>query len=305
MGGIRVLLIALVLATLTAAGLWLTEPEPDNAEPAHYWSEVDREFLELVNQARAQRGVKPLQTWDPLASSRSGAAEWSYMTMNVQHIWHDDAHISAGMQNAGCLSGGENVSYTSRSGSSTFQVLDAERVAQELFAGYMGSPGHRANLLRPHYGFHGSGTVVHRFATASGTDYVRVYHTHRFGVDCRSDQMPQAGADGPTGIKPPPGQPLAFQEESMVPAEEIPHAEVPDPEYEFDPDQTWLASMVPTFTIYSASTLILLLTTVGVTMGVLQHRRLTARRMLTMTQFRPEASALLLPEGPSTRFIPR
>ncbi|WP_258935074.1 hypothetical protein [Nesterenkonia pannonica] len=132
--GIRVLITALILATLTSAGLWLSEPRTDHPEPAHHWSDVDQAFVSLVNQARSQRGVEALQQWEPLSASEAGAAEWSYLTMNVQHIWHDEAHISAGMQNAYCLSGGENVAYTSRSGSSTPQVLDAERVAQELFA---------------------------------------------------------------------------------------------------------------------------------------------------------------------------
>lgn len=305
LSGIRVLIIGLTLATLTAAALWLTEPGPENIEPAHYWADVDDRFLELVNQARAQRGVEPLQTWEPLATSQAGAAEWSYLTMNVQHIWHDDTHISAGMQNAGCLSGGENVSYTSRSGSSTPQVLDAERVAQELFAGYMDSPGHRENLLRPNYGFHGSGTVVHRFTTESGVDYVRVYHTHRFGVDCREDQIPSIGAEGPGRISPPVGGPMVFQEQSMVPMEDIPYAGPPQAERSFNPDQGRLADLMPTFTPYSTATLLLLLTLVGVILGRIQYKRAAARRRLTMTQFRPEASALLLPEAPSTMHLPR
>ncbi|WP_258935075.1 hypothetical protein [Nesterenkonia pannonica] len=127
---------------------------------------------------------------------------------------------------------------------------------------------------------------------------MRIYHTHRFGVDCRSDQMPPRGSRGPCPSVRRRTPPWCSRRRAWFRLRRFPTRR-PRARCAVRPHRHWFASVVPPLTAYSIITLTLTLVLACVTLGTLHHRRATARRMLTMTQFRPESSSLLLLEAPS------
>ncbi|WP_022871662.1 CAP domain-containing protein [Nesterenkonia alba] len=152
--------------------------------------EIDDYLNELINDAREDAGLDPLEPWEPLREAESGALDWSILTMNEWHIWHDSAHISVGTDNAGCVAGAENVAYfTGEPGTS------AQEIAQQIFQGYQDSPSHWANIMAEEHEFFNNGTVT---STATGTieetgqeiTFQRWYNTQRFGQDCAQENIP-------------------------------------------------------------------------------------------------------------------
>lgn len=91
-----------------------------------YDAEGVPELLGLVNQARAEAGVKPLVSSDYLNQ---------IALQRAKEIVNDFSHD--GLSKYGAF--GENIAYGYTS-------------SQAVFQGWMGSPGHRANILRADYG---------------------------------------------------------------------------------------------------------------------------------------------------------
>ena len=106
----------------------------------------DARLLALINGARQADGVQPLTMTKKL---RKSAKKWSRVTARTQSLRHDPNLRASVSRRGGCTnlrSWGENVAYTSKS-------------ADSMFAMYMNSPGHRANILDPEFRFVGVGTV--------------------------------------------------------------------------------------------------------------------------------------------------
>ncbi|MEI2727955.1 MAG: CAP domain-containing protein [Candidatus Nanopelagicales bacterium] len=109
-------------------------------------SSYDARLVALINQARKADGVAPLKVTKKLAKS---AKRWSKTTARSQVLRHDPNLKTSVSSKGGCTalrSWGENVAYTSRS-------------ADSMFAMYMNSPGHRANILDAGFRYVGVGTV--------------------------------------------------------------------------------------------------------------------------------------------------
>jgi len=123
----------------------------------------DQQMVALINAERKAAGVAPLQYWGGL---RSGALQHStWMDGNdFQHA--SDATIGADSAAAGCSRGwAENIYWASDTGTSPEAAMRS----------YMGSPGHRANILSPELRYVATGTV----ATDGG-----LFNTQRFGHTC-------------------------------------------------------------------------------------------------------------------------
>jgi uncharacterized protein YkwD len=110
---------------------------------------------ELTNQARAAAGLAPLQ-WN---SCLAGVAQLHATEMaQAGHIYHGDGVQRDLRCGLGSNRSGENVGMTSPG-------IDDNRI----FAGFMGSAGHKANILGP-YRYIGTAWVT----GAGGTGYVSV-----------------------------------------------------------------------------------------------------------------------------------
>ena len=102
--------------------------------PAPRSASYDSQLLALINRARTSRGIKPLKTTPKLAKA---AQKWSGRLAASHNLRHDPGLLGSVSRTAGCsrvTALGENVAYTSGS-------------AASMFAMYMNSPGHRANIL--------------------------------------------------------------------------------------------------------------------------------------------------------------
>jgi len=130
---------------------------PDNQNPVQPGPDAwHQELLSLVNAARAEAGVAPL-------------------------AWSDSLHQSAQVRAAEII---QSFSHTRPDGSSCFTVnplCHGENIAagyksvQEVFDGWMNSPGHRENILTDWFTIFGSGYVYQ-----DGTRY-RHYWVQLFG----------------------------------------------------------------------------------------------------------------------------
>ncbi len=106
----------------------------------------DSQLLVLINRARKSRGIKPLKTTPKLAKA---ARKWSGRLANTRNLRHDPGLLGSVSRSAGCsrvTAWGENVAYTSGS-------------AASMFAMYMNSPGHRANILSRSFSYVGVGSI--------------------------------------------------------------------------------------------------------------------------------------------------
>ncbi|WP_127129554.1 CAP domain-containing protein [Georgenia sp. SYP-B2076] len=123
----------------------------------------DKEMVGLINQARAKAGVEPLQYWSGLRSGALTHSGW----MNGNDFEHAaDGMIGADASAAGCAGGwAENIYWDSSTATTP----------EEAMASYMGSAGHRANILDPELRFVATGTV----ATDGG-----LFNTQRFADTC-------------------------------------------------------------------------------------------------------------------------
>ncbi len=118
------------------------EPEPAPAPaPAPGLSAEQQQMLDLVNAARAEEGLDPYVANATLMAS---ATEWSRVQAERNTLFHSDLGF------IDCNGRGEN-------------VAAGQRSVEEVFQGWMTSPGHRANILRDGFTDFGFG-----FASAAG-----------------------------------------------------------------------------------------------------------------------------------------
>ncbi len=103
-------------------------------------SELDRQFLVLINEARTAQGLDPLR-FDGRAQRR--AEQWTPVMVQGGEPVHQDLQSLVG---GSILRVGENVGVSSEG-------------VGAVFRGFMASPGHRANILDPSFTHVGIGTL--------------------------------------------------------------------------------------------------------------------------------------------------
>jgi Cysteine-rich secretory protein family len=124
-------LVAVLAALTVAAGLLLVSAGPATAQSAGA-ATVEQRMVELTNQARAAAGTRPLQVDARLATT---SRDWSCQMAAAGSLRHDPNFAASGAK-------GENVAWRSAGGPD---------VGLQLHNQFMGSPGHRANLLNPRW----------------------------------------------------------------------------------------------------------------------------------------------------------
>lgn len=128
----------------------------------------DQQMIQLVNQARATAKVPPLTQAKGLSqlalwwSAQEANGVTRYQLAHNRNAWTMVTRYGA----ANRKSWGENVAWSS----------SAASTARQIFSAYMHSPGHKANILSPHYRYIGMGTVSGShglFNTTEFTDAVQ------------------------------------------------------------------------------------------------------------------------------------
>jgi len=153
---LRVAALALAVAALAACGSLSEAPAGDGAPittdpdaPSPVPSEVAR-ILELVNEARATGRTCGSAGWlgatDPLALEPrlSAAAQWYSDDMHVNgawgHVGSDGSTLRVRVDRTGYpwRALGEN-------------IAKGHTTVESVMAGWLGSPGHCANIMRPQF----------------------------------------------------------------------------------------------------------------------------------------------------------
>jgi len=117
------------------------------------------DVIDAVNQERAWRGITPLvqdATLDRVAQ------EWAQTMSSTANFQHSTHQWRADRIPKGWTSHGENIAYG-------FRTPGEVMYGRSGSAGWMGSDGHRANILRPGYTHIGMGFV------ASGNYWVQIF----------------------------------------------------------------------------------------------------------------------------------
>lgn len=108
-------------------------------------SALELEVLQRTNQVRLERGLRPLQ-WDALAYKAALGHARDMLERNYfAHQNPDGLGAAERMQVAGVLevTNGENLA--------SFEGYPDPEIPQRSLTGWMNSPGHRANLLKPEF----------------------------------------------------------------------------------------------------------------------------------------------------------
>lgn len=129
----------MMVVALTTAVLSTVMPLIAGAavEPVH----AENQFVDLINDERTARGLKPLAVQSDLVA---GARFQADAIRDAGQLFHNPELAS--VVDGGWLKLGENVGYGS--------------TVTGLHAAFMNSPGHRANVLDPHFTHVGLGVVV-------------------------------------------------------------------------------------------------------------------------------------------------
>ena len=148
-----------LVVLLGAATIVLGPVSPAHAAARTSEAEIRDRIEELINQARANHGLRRLKV---SGRTERFADDHAEDMARKGTIFHDLALPAEVLLSA--TSWGENVGYTS-----------SDRPARKLHTMFMHSPGHRANVLRPRFTHMGIGVekrngivyVVQRFADAT------------------------------------------------------------------------------------------------------------------------------------------
>lgn len=137
--------------TKTTAKAPASQPAAAQAQPAasgQYNGSVEQQIVNLVNNVRTQNGLQPLQVKPELQNS---ARQWSQQQFSNGAMSHGMMNFSRNTV------AGQNVAYAK--GDVNYFGWDQIWSAQATMDGWMNSPDHRANILKPEYKYIGVGVV--------------------------------------------------------------------------------------------------------------------------------------------------
>ncbi|WP_043500162.1 CAP domain-containing protein [Georgenia sp. SUBG003] len=158
----------------SAAAVVLTVGTQAPAGAATPLDDYDRQMVQLINAERARHGLPAVQLHAPLREGSLDHSGWMSDTGAFEH----DEQLADEVAAAGCGSAwGENIYYSYNRGTDPATAM----------AGYMNSPGHRANILSPNFRYVATGTVY---------EGGRLYNTQRFAGACSGGAFGDPGDAG-------------------------------------------------------------------------------------------------------------
>lgn len=143
-----------------------TDEEDPDAPPSYDPDSLPGKILLLVNQERAKFGLPPVTINQLLTQSAQSHTDWMAKNQEASHSETDGSTPDERIQEAGYVPGsdpygnGEN-------------VAAGYQTAEGVMAGWMNSPGHRENILRPEFTDIGIGVAVDQYGV--------IYYTQNFG----------------------------------------------------------------------------------------------------------------------------
>lgn len=173
----------LVLACAAAEARRSSADQPRaERKPKISAEELEQKVHARINREREQQGLAPL-AWDSALSRVARAhsrdmAERAYFS----HVSPDGTDFSGRYERAGyrcavpqgrtIFMGAENIAqnnlYDSVATLNTRKYYDwnsSDEIAEQVVSGWMRSPGHRKNILTPHWGKEGIGVAITRDGT--------------------------------------------------------------------------------------------------------------------------------------------
>jgi len=160
--------LGVIFVAAVAGRIYLTANRPLSDEQIAGISAEEARILELVNRKRAAAGVAPLKLSGRLAVAARGH---SY-DMALRHYF---SHNSADGVSAEQRIRGSGIDYAEMGENIYVDDLpDPDRLPERAVDGWMGSPGHRKNMLSP--GFNETGVGIARAADGSAyitQDFIR------------------------------------------------------------------------------------------------------------------------------------
>lgn len=127
-------------------------PAPAPPAPSSGARDVESRLLALANEARTASGLGPLRAHDGLTSvARAWSEQLAAAGSALAHNPDYSAQVPGGWRAVG-----ENVAWIDDGG-----TLSPVEVAHRIHQGWMDSPGHRENILRPGYTHLGVGVGHH------------------------------------------------------------------------------------------------------------------------------------------------
>ncbi len=107
-----------------------------------YWENF---LLQLVNESRADAGLKPFAFDAELVNAAGRHSDWMIQQDVFSHTGAGGSSAGSRIKAAGYTwtAYGENIAYISGSGAASIDEADILRIHENL----MNSPGHRANIL--------------------------------------------------------------------------------------------------------------------------------------------------------------
>ncbi len=154
--------LGVVLIAAVVGRTYLTVTRPPTAEQVAGVSAEEARIVQLVNRERAKAGLAPLK----LSGRLTVAARGHSYDMALRHYFSHNSADGVGPEQRIRGSGidyaefGENI-YVD-------DLPEREQLAERAVAGWMGSPGHRKNMLSP--GFKETGVGMAR--GADGSTYI-------------------------------------------------------------------------------------------------------------------------------------
>lgn len=112
-------------------------------------SQWEHYLLELINDSRADAGLKPFAFDAELVTAAGKHSDWMVAQDVFSHTGSGGSSAGTRMKAAGYdwTGYGENIAYISGSGAATVDARDVEQLHSML----MNSPGHRANILSANF----------------------------------------------------------------------------------------------------------------------------------------------------------
>lgn len=219
-------------------------PQPQPQPGLSGASDLERYFLDLVNGARVQAGVKPLIFDGELLKASGDHSAWMDQTDTFSHTGAGGSSPFERMKAAGYsyTSAGENVAYIGGSRAATMDRADVEQLHQNL----MNSPGHRENILNPNFSEIGIGLDHGDYRGMPA-----VFVTQNFGKPTASEAAetdksssgtltakPGTEPENPAPPPPPPGTPNTPPDPSVPPAPTTPPVD-PEPGFKLALHETF------------------------------------------------------------------
>jgi uncharacterized protein YkwD len=181
--------IALIIALLACASTEARRrsPERPNAErkPKVNAASLEKKVHTLINKQRQKHGLAPLAWDDDLARIAQKHSQDMAKRSYFSHVSPEGKDFADRYKKEGyscgvkvgqtIYTGAENIfqnnlydSVTTVNGKEYYDWNSEDRIAETTVAGWMKSPGHRKNILTPHWGKEGIGITI----SPDGKEYV-------------------------------------------------------------------------------------------------------------------------------------